>query len=98
MNVYERTHLTGDKVLHTINTPSTALMCPVVEKALMIPANEWTNDTTKSGKQKGAMYVHTEINGDDYNQDSAVYLIVAKGSAPKDSWATFKAVSIAVPF
>lgn len=97
MNKYSSQPMTGDHRVPAQVVPSLALMCPVVRKETLLNAKEMINDTTKSGKQAGAMLVHTEINGEDTDQDLPVYIIVAKGSAPTDPWYTCKTNNIVTP-
>lgn len=97
MNNYSKQPLTGEHRLPSRDTPTLALMCPVVLRGTLLDAKEMINDKTKSGKQKGAMLIHTEVNGDNPNEDLPVYLIVAKGSDPKDDWLSFKTTVILPP-
>lgn len=97
MNNYSKQPLTGEHRLPSRDVPAISLMCPVVLKGTLLDAKEMINDTTKSGKQKGSMLVHTEINGDDPNADLPVYLVVAHGSDPKDNWYSFKTNTILPP-
>ena len=79
-NTYSAKGLTGKSGRKMISHGVSVMMAPVVlDTAVVAKANK-INDTTKSGKQLGAMVIRKTV------ASSALTPCIATGSGPTDKW------------
>ena len=77
-NQYDQQGLTGKYPRPMENTVAGNLVAPVVAKQDLMDKSHVINDTTKSGKQLGAVVICLD--------DEAHSFAIAEGSKPEDKW------------
>lgn len=89
-NQYSTKGITGKSTRKMTQPRSTAIQAALVSATELAKADSVLNDNTKSGKQKGAVFITRDSGG-------LLNFAIAENGGPKDRWHTLTKDSVYTP-